>query len=243
MKMLTLARRTSKEILRDPVNLGFGLGFPVVLLLLLTAIQANIPVSLFEVDRLTPGIAVFGLSFLALFSATLVAKDRGSALLSRLYTAPLSPLDFILSYTLPLLPMALGQALFLYLIALPLGLSPTWSMIPAILSVLPTAVFFIALGLLCGSLLGDKQVGGICGAMLTNLTAFLSGIWFDLSLVGGAFETVAGLLPFSHAVELSRAMLGGDYGRSLPHLLWVSGYALVTLTLAVCFFLRQKKRQ
>ncbi len=243
MKMLTLARRTTKEILRDPINLGFGLGFPLVLLLLLTAIQANIPVSLFEINRLVPGIAVFGLSFLSLFAATLVSKDRGSALLARLYTAPLSPFDFILSYTLPLLPMALAQAALLYLVALPLGLSPTWNILPALLSVLPAAVFFIAFGLLCGSLLSDKQVGGLCGAMLTNLTAFLSGIWFDLSLVGGAFETAANLLPFVHAVELSRAVLGGDYTAAPPHLLWVTGYAAVTLVLAVCFFLRQMKRQ
>ena len=77
MRILLMARRSAKEILRDPVNLGFGLGFPVVLLLLLTAIQANIPVELFNLDKLTPGIAAFGLSFMALFTAVLVAKDRG----------------------------------------------------------------------------------------------------------------------------------------------------------------------
>ena len=51
----------------------------LVLLVLLSAIQANIPVSLFEIDTLTPGITVFGLSFMTLFSATLIAKDRESA--------------------------------------------------------------------------------------------------------------------------------------------------------------------
>ena len=44
MRMMTFAKRCTKEILRDPINLGFGLGFPLVLLLLLSAIQANIPV-------------------------------------------------------------------------------------------------------------------------------------------------------------------------------------------------------
>ena len=84
MRMITLAQRNTKEILRDPLNLAFGLGFPIVLLLLLSAIQANVPVSLFEIAHLTPGITVFGLSFMTLFSATLIAKDRGSALLQRL---------------------------------------------------------------------------------------------------------------------------------------------------------------
>ena len=95
MRLLTFSGRTVKEILRDPLNLGFGLGFPLVLLLLLSAIQANIPVSLFEIENLTPGITVFGLSFMTLFSATLIAKDRESALLQRLYTTPLTATDFI----------------------------------------------------------------------------------------------------------------------------------------------------
>ena len=112
MKMLSFARRTAKEILRDPLNLIFGLGFPVVLLLLLSAIQSSVPVPLFEIAHLTPGIMVFGLAFMTLFSATLIAKDRSSALLQRLYTTPLSSRDFILGYALPLLPLSLAQGGF-----------------------------------------------------------------------------------------------------------------------------------
>ena len=98
MKTLTFAKRCAKEILRDPLNIIFGLGFPIVLLLLLTAIQANVPVELFDIERLTPGITVFGLSFMTLFSATLIAKDRESLFLQRLYTTPLKPIDFIGGY-------------------------------------------------------------------------------------------------------------------------------------------------
>ena len=108
MRMMTFAKRCAKEILRDPLNVFFGLGFPIVLLFLLSAIQANIPVELFEIERLAPGIAVFGLSFMTLFSATLVSKDRESSFLQRLYTAPLKPANFILGYMLPLLPIAIG---------------------------------------------------------------------------------------------------------------------------------------
>ncbi len=242
-KTVTLAKRNVMEILRDPLNLGFGLGFPVVLLLLLTAIQKSIPVSLFEIDHLAPGIAVFGLSFLTLFSATLVAKDRGSALLQRLYTTPLTASDFILSYTLPILPISLAQSAVCYGLAMILGLKPTVSLLYALLFILPIALFFIALGLLFGSVLNDKQVGGICGALLTNLSAWLSGTWFDLELVGGVFQKIAYALPFVHAVELERAVLGGRYAEILPHLWWVLGYAIVTLLVAVLLFLRQMKRQ
>jgi ABC-2 type transport system permease protein len=243
MKMLTFASRTAKEILRDPLTLFFGLGFPLVLILLLSAIQANIPVSLFEIGHLTPGITVFGLSFMTLFSATLIAKDRASSLLRRLYTTPLTPMDFILGYTLPILPIAVAQSVICYLAAILLGLEVTVYILLAILFILPVSVLFIALGLLFGSILTDKQVGGICGALLTNLSAWLSGVWFDLELVGGVFRKVAYALPFVHAVEMEKAVLSGDIMGIFPHIFWVLGYSAVIMTLAVILFLRQMKKQ
>lgn len=242
MKMMSFAGRTGKEILRDPLNLGFGLGFPLVLLFLLSAIQANIPVSLFEIGRLCPGIAVFGLSFMSLFAATVVAKDRESALLQRLYTTPLTAWDFIAGYTLPLLPMAIVQSLICYAAALLLGLEPTVNILYALLAGLPAMLFFIALGLLCGSVLNVKQVGGICGALLTNVAALLSGTWFDLELVGGAIKRIAYMLPFARAVDSARAALSGDPAAALSNIWWVLGYAAVIAVLAALLFMRQMKK-
>lgn len=243
MKRMTFAKRCAKEILRDPVNLAFGLGFPLVLLALLSSLQANIPVPLFEIDRLTPGIAVFGLSFMTLFSATLIAKDRESAFLQRLYTTPLTGPDFILGYMLPLLPIAIGQTVICYLFAIPLGLTVGVNILYAIVGIIPMAVFNIALGLLCGSIMGVKQVGGICGAMLTNLTAWFSGVWFELKLVGGFFEKIANILPFVHAAELEKALFIGKFEDAIPHILPVVLYSLSITVAAVWCFLRQMKRQ
>lgn len=243
MRMWTFAVRNTKEILRDPLNLAFGLGFPLALLLLLSAIQANVPVPLFELQRLTPGITVFGLSFMTLFSATMIAKDRSSALLQRLYTTPMRSLDFILGYTLPILPIAVCQCAICYLAALTLGLTPTVNILWAVVFILPVCLLYIGLGLLCGSLLSDKQVGGICGALLTNLTAWLAGIWFDLELVGGVFQKIAYALPFVHAVEMERAALAGDLTGAFSHIFWVLGYGAAVLAAAVWAFLRQMKKQ
>ena len=243
MRMLTFAKRNALEILRDPLNLFFGLGFPVVLILLLSIIQANIPVSLFEIDHLTPGVTVFGLSFMTMFSSVIIAKDRGSALLQRLYTTPLTPLDFILGYTLPMLPISLAQSVVCYLVALPLGLNPSVNVLYALAMILPVALLYIAMGLLFGSILTDKQAGAVCGSILTNLSAWLSGIWFDLELVGGVFKKIAYALPFVHAVEMERAIIAGDFAGIFPHLWWVLGYTAVLLTLAVLLFLRQMRKQ
>ena len=243
MRMMTFAKRCAKEILRDPINLGFGLGFPLVLLMLLSAIQANIPVNLFEINTLTPGITVFGLSFMTLFSATLIAKDRESALLQRLYTTPLTGIDFILGYMLPILPIAIGQTIICYLFAIPLGLEVSVNIIYSVIGIIPMAVFNIALGLLCGSLLGVKQVGGICGALLTNLSAWFSGVWFDLNLVGGAFKKIANALPFVHAAELEKALFNGNFEGAASHILPIILYSVVITAVAVFCFLRQMKKQ
>ena len=241
MRMLTFANRTFKEIIRDPLTVAFGLGFPLVVLLLLTAIQANVPVALFELDKLTPGICVFGLSFVSLFSAMLISKDRETSLQRRLFTPPLTAADFLLGSSLPMLPISVLQSVICYIAALILGLKPTVGILWALLFLLPTALLYIAIGLLCGSLLTDKQVGGICGALLTNLTAWLSGVWFDVSLMGKIFKNIADALPFIHAVELERAALAGDISAAVHELPIVLGYAVILSAVGIAVFTKKMK--
>ena len=243
MRIMSFAKRCTKEILRDPINLCFGLGFPLVLLLLLNSLQANIPVDLFEINTLTPGITVFGLSFMTLFSATLIAKDRESAFLQRLYTTPLTGMDFIIGYILPLLPIAIAQTAICYLFAIPLGLTVSINVVYAVIGIIPMSIFNISLGLLCGSVLGVKQVGGICGALLTNLSAWLSSVWFDLSLLGGFFEKIANSLPFVHAVEMEKALYAGNFEIAMTHLWPVLMYSVLITVIAVFCFLGQMKKQ
>ena len=142
-----------------------------------------------------------------------------------------------------MIPISVAQCIVCYIAAIILGLDITVNILYAVIMMLPVAILYIALGLLCGSVLNDKQVGGICGALLTNLSAWLSGVWFDLDLVGGAFKNISYALPFVHAVDMERAILAGDFSGIFPHLWWVLGYAVVLLVLAVLMFLRQMKKQ
>lgn len=84
MRLTAFASRNTKEILRDPLTFCFGLGFPVVLLLLLSAINSAIPeqaqMTMFNIDKLTPGITVFGMSFISLFSSMLIGKGQNNKL-------------------------------------------------------------------------------------------------------------------------------------------------------------------
>ena len=239
MKTIAFASRNTKELLRDKLNLAFGIGFPVIILLLLSLIQSNVPVELFAIEKLAPGAAVFGLSFISLFSGMLIAKDRTSSLMLRLFTSPMKSSNFIIGYTLPLLPLAVLQILVCFAVALVLGLGLTLDILLTILVTIPAAILFIGIGLLCGSLFNDKQVGGVCGALLTNLSAWLSGTWFDVEMVGGAFKTIANLLPFVHAVNAGRYALAGEYSKIMPDLIWVIVYAIIVLAAAIWVFTKK----
>jgi len=240
VRMMAFARRNAKEILRDPLTLFFGIGFPVVLLALLSLIARNAPVDLFRIENLSPGAAAFGYSFISLFSAMLISKDRSCALMMRLRSSPLTSRDFILGYAAPLIPMALAQSGICFLFAALLGLKISLNILLCMLVLLPAAVLYIAMGLICGSLLSDKQVGGVCGALLTNLTAWLSGIWFDLELVGAGFAKAARLLPFANIVDAARAALGGEI--LLKPLALVCVYAVILSLLALRIFAARMRR-
>ena len=236
MRTLIFANRITKEIIRDPLSLFFGLVFPLILLLLLSAINKSIPVDLFNIASLSPGIAVFGLSFMALFAAQVVSKDRASSFLTRLYTTPMTSNNFILGYMLPLLIMSCLQVIVCMVVAMILGLQFSWTIFSLIVVLIPVALIYIGLGLICGTLFSEKAATGICGALLTNVSAWLSGIWFDLNLVGGLFKDIAYLLPFVHAVEMSKDALNGQLENMLPHLWWVLVYSIVIGILSIYVF-------
>ena len=244
-RTITFASRNIKEITRDKLTLFFGIAFPIILLLLLSAINKSIPKGQgpnnFEIQYLAPGITVFGLSFLSLFSSMLIAKDRTTSFVLRLFTSPLKPSEFILGYTLPMVPMALAQTIVCYICALFLGLKFSVGLIVAVIVNIPIAIVFIALGLLFGSVLNEKAVGGVCGALLTNLSAWFSNIWFDTSMVGGIFETIANILPFSHAVKAAQAA-ACDYSAIFPDLWYVIAYAVVLTIAAVAVFSAKLKK-
>lgn len=240
MRTILFARRNMKEILRDPINLFFGLGFPLILLVLLSIINSSIPPeannTMFSIANLAPGLAMFGTAFMALFTGMLLCKDRTSSFLMRLFASPMTSLDFILGYTLPVLVMALAQAAITLLASCIVGLELTTNLLFAIVVTTLTSLLFVGFGLLFGSLLNEKAVSGICGALLTNVTIWLSGVFIPINLIGGAFKKVADILPFYHSVQAIHAVLNGDFLEMLPHLIIVLGYTSVIFILAIIAF-------
>ncbi len=240
MRMFLFAKRNIKEILRDPINLFFSIGFPLVLLVLLSIINSSIPPeaknTMFQIKNLAPGLAMFGSVFMALFAGMLLSKDRTSSFLMRLFTSPMTAADFILGYTLPMVVMTIIQAAITLLAGGAFGLDININIIFAIIMTALTSLFFVGTGLFFGSLLNDKAVGGVCGALLTNIAGWLSGVFIPIDLIGGAFKAITHILPFYNSAEAIRISLSGNFSYILPHLIVVTVYTIVIFTLAVIAF-------
>lgn len=243
MRTFLFAKRNTKEILRDHVNLFFSLGFPLVLLVLLSIINSAIPAeaknTLFEINTLAPGLAMFGSVFMALFAGMLLSKDRTSSFLMRLFTSPMTATDFILGYTLPMIFMTTAQASITLLLAGAFGLDINIYIICGIIMTTLTSLLFVGTGLFFGSILNDKAVSGVCGALLTNIAGWLSGVFIPIDIIGGTFKKITNILPFYHSVETIRMSLAGDFNHLLPHLLIVTAYTVVVFALAIIVFNRK----
>lgn len=243
MRFLAFAGRNRKEILRDPLSILFGVGFPVVLILMISLMKQSMkdmPADLFKITDFAPGMAVFGLSFISLFLGRLIATDRSSSFLMRMFASPLTGTDYILGYSLPIFPVAMIQIAVCFVTAILFGLPLNFNLLLAFVVLIPVAALFIGFGLLTGSTLSSAQVGGI-NSILINVAAWLSGVWFNLDMMGGIFKTICYALPFAHAVDAAKAAVSGDYGVILPHLLWVIGYAAVIFVIAVLCFRKKMK--
>lgn len=240
MRFTAFATRNRKELLRDPLTLVFGIGLPLIMLFLFSAIQKRLPNDAYRIENLVPGIAVFSFSFITLFSGMLIGRDRSSSFLIRVFASPLSALDYIIGYTLPLLPVAILQSVVCFAVAFFLGLTVNMNVVIAIAVLVPIAINYIGFGLLFGTFLTDKQVGGIF-SIFVIFTTFLSGIWFPLNTIGGAFEKIGYLLPFAHAVNATQAALIGNYIEIFPHLWWCIAYGIILFVCAIFVFKKKMK--
>lgn len=234
MRMLNFAKRNFKELIRDPLSLIFEIVLPIFLLFIFQ--QFNIPSENYKLENFTPGIVLFGFSFVSLFTSTLVAKDRNSSLLIRLGTSPMKSSDFILGYIISLIPIILVQDVLFFVVACLLGLTLSVNIIFTILISIVISILFIALGILIGSLVSERGTGGL-GSIIVQLVCFTSGMYFPKESIGKAFEVICEILPFESCLNIIKGVLNNQLDIiSLQNIIVFVLYTIVTLALAILIF-------
>jgi len=234
MRFMELAKRNFKEMYRDPLSIGLAIGIPVGLLLAFQAIP-----DWYTPTQLTPGLVIFGFAMLTFSSGMILAKDKESALLSRLLTAPLKANDFISAYSLPYIPVAIIQIVVIFAIGGLLGLEISGNAGLVFLILFVMSVGYIGLGMILGSLFTEKQVPFVWIAV--NLLTIFGGAWMDLEDIGGVIQSTMNALPFAHAIDAARDVMlhGAGFGDIATDFYWVLGYTIVFFALGVFLFRRR----
>lgn len=236
MKMLNFAKRNFKELTRDPLSLAFEIILPIFLLIIFQ--QFNIPSDNYKLENFTPGIIIFGFSFITLFTSTLIAKDRTSSFLIRLGTSPMKSSDYILGYILSLIPIIIIQDILFFIVAMILGLSFSVNIIFTVIVSMIISIFFIALGILIGSLVSEKGTGGL-GSIIVQLVCFTSGMYFPKKSVGNVFAKICELLPFESSLNIIKGVLNNDFTIiTIQNIIIFITYTIITLVISILVFKR-----
>ena len=250
MRSLVFAGRVGKEIRRDPLSYIFCLGFPIVMLAIMSILDSSIPpqanMTVFHIYNLAPGISYFGLTFLMLFTGIQVSRDRTTALLLRLYASPMRAVDYVIGYTIPAFLLGIGQMLICFAAAFVIGLCRDYTFsVPDIMfscvMLLPSLMMFVGIGILFGSAVNEKAAPGLCSVII-SVAGMLGGIWMDIDGIGGTMKKIAECLPFYHGVSLARVPFAEHSGSIPVHLLWTIGFGLVFYVLAVVVFMSKMKK-
>ncbi|MBO7378037.1 MAG: ABC transporter permease [Clostridia bacterium] len=244
-RIFTLTKRNVKEIIRDPLSLVFTLAMPLFMEILFYLIFHELTAQ-FRMKYLAPGIVEFSQSFLALFTGILIAVDRKTSFLTRLYVSEAKPYEFISGYAFAVLPIALVQSVLFFLVGgfFDFSLFGLGMVLAVPLSVI-SSLFFIAVGILIGSVCGEKSVGGVSSIVITGQSV-LSGMWFPVEGLNRGMIAFMEVLPFKNATKLVQNVIIGvndvfkDF--ALP-LLIVLAYTAVAFVVAIIAFKSKMKEK
>ncbi len=233
MRALNFANRNLKEIIRDPLSIIFAILLPLFLLFIFQ--QFDIPNDAYRIENFTPGIIVFSFSFITLFTAALVAKDRSTSFITRLCAGPMKIKDYILGYVLSVFPVVMLQNVLFFVAAILLGLEFHINILFAVLVAVPMSILFILLGILIGLFTTEKSASGV-SSIVVQMVAFTSGMYFSSDMIGETFALVCKILPFSHCLNIIKDTVSGSYDSILTPSIVVTLYIALVAVLTTLLF-------
>ncbi|MEP6634673.1 MAG: ABC transporter permease [Luteimonas sp.] len=174
---------------------------------------------------MAPGLFGFGVS---------LAMERDSGLMMLKRALPMPPAAYLLGKMAMAMLIAATIACLLLAMALFLAHVPLTGM--QALSLLATEIFgvlpFCALGLLVGTLIKGQGAPGFVNLIYLPM-AFLSGLWFPLSIMPKLLQQIAPILPSYHLNQLAQSAVGLGQSAALPHILALLGFTVGFLLLAM----------
>ncbi len=250
-RTISFTKRNLIEMSRDVLSYIFCIAFPIVMLIIMSIVNSSIPkeagMSIFRIDNLAGGVAIFGHTFVMLFTALNVTKDRSGSFLIRMFASPMKSSDFTNGYIFPMLIVALVQALITFAASFIISLITGYDLkisglLIAVLALIPSSLMFTAIGMIFGTLFNEKASPGLC-SIIISLGSFVGGIWYDVDGVGGIMQKISKFTPFYYATKTARAAIDLNFKMNdfIIPLLVVTGFAIL-LTILACFVFGRKMR-
>jgi len=185
-----------------------------------------------------PGIAVYGLMILIATAAEIIAGDREKGFLSRMFTTPARPSDFILGYSLPFIPVLIVSALVYLGVGMGLGLTIVGNLGHAFLIFFLIGLCAIGIGMIVGSLIKSESQAGISWLFIVP-AAMISGAWFTVDRMPSVLKSIADVLPFIHAIDAARSVINGaSFSAVVTDFYWLIGWAVILFAAGIMLFRR-----
>lgn len=179
----------------------------------------------------------------ALFSfGVAIAAERGLGWNKLLRTTPLNPLTFFAAKIVMALVFGLFTLLLLFTfggIAANVQLSAlVWTQLVTLL--LMGMIPFVALGLAIGYFAGPNSAAAVANLIFMPLS-FASGLFIPVQFLPTVVQQIAPYMPAYHVGQLGWTVLKAGDGSGLGvHMLWIAGYTVVFLILALVAYRRDE---
>ena len=226
---------------REPVALVWGVGLPVVLVLIfgnISAFREVLPGSggLTVLDAYLPVLVMVVLAMLGLVGLPVpLATYRELGVLRRMSTTPVHPSWVLGAQLVVNLAMAAVAVALVLGMGMALGAQlPSQALGFALALVLATATLF-TLGLCVAAMARTARAAAALGNALFFPLAFFGGLWLPQPVMPEVLQRISGYTPTGAAVQAMTSTVQGSFP-SLASLLVMGGYAVAFAVVAVRTF-------
>lgn len=224
-----------KIFLREPMGAFGSVGIPVLTFVVLGKVFAGRATRSTAMNEfVSVSLPVFAAVLITLSSVlsliTIVSIYREGGILKRLRATPLSPITILTTHVIVKLLLTLVTLVLLIAVGKTWGTGAIEASLPSFaLALLFSTLSIMSLGFLIASLVRTARFAQPLGSVLLYPMLGLSGLFFPLESLPGAWPLVAQALPLTHAVALLRGIWEG--GAWLDH--W-HNVAALTLFFVIC---------
>jgi ABC-2 type transport system permease protein len=233
--MLVPFRTLLRGALRDRVSLAWAIVFPLALLL---ALGFAFPTSSYQ-RQLLVGMLTLSVMFFSLYGIAFESlAQRNQGVYKLLRATPYNTLTFVINLTLArgvvaLLSSTLVAVVGVLVFRIAISISTVLLLVPVLIL---ATLCFTFVGLIIGNLSQtETQVAGL-NNFVTLPMIFASEAFYSLAAAPAWVHTLSQVFPLSHVLDAIRVALAGSASGAVIPLLFVLGYTVLALALAVLTF-------